>query len=146
MPAATIVAAWISADTGVGPAIASGSHVYSGNWADLPIVPPNINSAAAVTSTVLVLVAAAWPTSWMFEVVMPVSSMQQKIPNMNGTSPTRVVRNALIAADEFAWSSYQCPINRYEQTPMISHPTNSRNRFDARTTTSIAPVNIESTK
>jgi hypothetical protein len=32
---------------------------------------------------------------------------------MNGTSPTRVVMNALIAAEEFAWSSYQCPISRY---------------------------------
>ena len=30
-PATTIVAAWISADTGVGPAMASGNHVCSGN-------------------------------------------------------------------------------------------------------------------
>ncbi len=30
-PATTIVAAWISAETGVGPAMASGSHVCSGN-------------------------------------------------------------------------------------------------------------------
>ena len=67
------------------------------------------------------------------------------MPNMNGTSPTRVVRNALIAAEEFAWSSYQCPINRYEQMPMISQPTSSSNRFEARTTTSIAPVKIDST-
>ena len=29
-PAVTIVAAWISADTGVGPSIASGSQTYSG--------------------------------------------------------------------------------------------------------------------
>ena len=38
-PAVTIVAAWISAETGVGPAIASGSHVQSGICADLPIAP-----------------------------------------------------------------------------------------------------------
>ena len=31
-----MVAAWISADTGVGPAMASGSHTKSGSWADLP--------------------------------------------------------------------------------------------------------------
>ncbi len=49
-PAATIVAAWISAETGVGPAIASGSQTWSGNCADLPIVPPNSSSAAADTS------------------------------------------------------------------------------------------------
>src|SRR5512134_3250629 len=47
-PAATIVAAWIMADTGVGPAIASGSQMCSGNCADLPIVPPKTNSPATV--------------------------------------------------------------------------------------------------
>ena len=30
-PAVTMVAAWINAETGVGPAIASGSQVKSGN-------------------------------------------------------------------------------------------------------------------
>jgi hypothetical protein len=65
----------------------------------------------------------------MFDVVTPAITMQAKIPNMNGTSPIRVVMNALIAAEEFACSSYQCPINRYEQTPMISQPTSSSNRF-----------------
>ena len=38
-PAVTIVAAWISAETGVGPSIASGSHTCSGNCADLPTAP-----------------------------------------------------------------------------------------------------------
>ncbi len=35
----TIVAAWIRAETGVGPSIASGSQTYSGNWALLPNAP-----------------------------------------------------------------------------------------------------------
>ena len=48
----------------------------------------------------------------MFVVVKPVAKISAKIPNMNGTSPTRVVRNALIAALEFSCSSYQCPISR----------------------------------
>src|SRR5213083_441775 len=39
MPAATIVAAWISADTGVGPSIASGSQTCSGICALLPVAP-----------------------------------------------------------------------------------------------------------
>ena len=38
-PAVTMVAAWMSAETGVGPSIASGSHTCSGNWADLPTAP-----------------------------------------------------------------------------------------------------------
>ena len=46
-PAVTIVAAWISADTGVGPSMASGSHRYSGSWADLPTAPTNSSSAIA---------------------------------------------------------------------------------------------------
>src|SRR5271167_2875687 len=41
MPAVTMVAAWISAEIGVGPSIESGSHVCSGTWADLPIAPMN---------------------------------------------------------------------------------------------------------
>ena len=41
-PAATIVAAWISAETGVGPAIASGSQTCSGTWADFEIAPQKI--------------------------------------------------------------------------------------------------------
>ncbi len=40
-PAVTMVAAWISAETGVGPSIASGSQVCSRNCADLPIAPMN---------------------------------------------------------------------------------------------------------
>ena len=35
-PAVTMVAAWISADTGVGPSIASGSQVCRPSCADLP--------------------------------------------------------------------------------------------------------------
>ena len=40
-PAVTIVAAWISAETGVGPSIASGSQVWRPSCADLPIAPMN---------------------------------------------------------------------------------------------------------
>src|SRR5881409_2704372 len=48
-PAVTIVAAWIKADTGVGPAIASGSHTYNGICADFPHAPMNNNSASVHT-------------------------------------------------------------------------------------------------
>ena len=47
-PAVTIVAAWISAETGVGPSIASGSQTYSGNCADLPQAPTKSSRQAAV--------------------------------------------------------------------------------------------------
>src|ERR1700712_2635332 len=41
-PAATIVAAWMSADTDVGPSIASGSQVCNGNCADLAATAKNM--------------------------------------------------------------------------------------------------------
>src|SRR5664280_3787163 len=48
VPAATIVAAWISADAGVGPSIASGSQSWNGNCADLPATPTSRHRSAAV--------------------------------------------------------------------------------------------------
>ena len=47
-PAVTMVAAWMRADTGVGPAMASGSHTNSGSWAVLPQAPTNSIRAMAV--------------------------------------------------------------------------------------------------
>jgi len=41
MPAVTMVAAWISAEMGVGPSIESGNHTCSGTCADLPMAPMN---------------------------------------------------------------------------------------------------------
>src|SRR5690348_2966761 len=55
-PATTIVAAWMSAETGVGPAIASGNHVCNGNWPDLPMIA-SISAAAHHRINV-------WPTLW----------------------------------------------------------------------------------
>src|SRR5487761_898949 len=48
-PAVTIVAAWISAETGVGPSIASGSQVCRPSCADLPIAPTNNRMQASVS-------------------------------------------------------------------------------------------------
>jgi len=52
-PAVTMVAAWISAETGVGPSMASGSHVCSNSCADLPMAPMKSStqtSSMALTS------------------------------------------------------------------------------------------------
>src|SRR5881392_2144170 len=48
-PAVTMVAAWMRADTGVGPSMASGSHTYNGSCADLPTAPRNSRRQMAVT-------------------------------------------------------------------------------------------------
>ena len=48
-PAATMVAAWMRAETGVGPSIASASQVCRKICADLPMAP--MNSRMAATSS-----------------------------------------------------------------------------------------------
>ena len=50
IPLVTIVAAWISADTGVGPAIASGNQVYNGICALLPVHPRKSIKVIIVTT------------------------------------------------------------------------------------------------
>ena len=52
-PAVTIVAAWISAETGVGPSIASGSQVCNGTWADLANAPTSSSRQPATRSVLL---------------------------------------------------------------------------------------------
>ena len=54
-PAVTIVAAWINALTGVGPAIASGSQTYKGICADLPMAPTN--------RSIVIQTAVVFPTA-----------------------------------------------------------------------------------
>src|SRR4029079_4923170 len=49
-PDVTIVAAWISALTGVGPAVRPVIHTYSGICALLPVQPRNSISVAAVAT------------------------------------------------------------------------------------------------
>ena len=53
-PAVTIVAAWINADTGVGPSIASGNQVCKNICADFPIAP--INKRMQIKSMALMFI------------------------------------------------------------------------------------------
>ena len=54
-PAVTMVAAWIRAETGVGPSIASGSQTWRKSWADLPMAP--MNSRKPISSSI----GKSWP-------------------------------------------------------------------------------------
>src|SRR5690606_3066223 len=57
MPAVTMVAAWISAEIGVGPSIESGNQTCNGTCADLPIAPMNRQMQTTVGTD------HAWPGS-----------------------------------------------------------------------------------
>jgi hypothetical protein len=69
IPAVTIVAAWISAEIGVGPSIESGSQTCSGNCALLPMAPTKrqmqmtLSSSQGVPGRISIVLAAA-PPAW----------------------------------------------------------------------------------
>ena len=98
-----MVAAWISAETGVGPSIASGSHTCSGSCADLPMAPtkkstPIRLSGPQVCSAWNPPAASASPTAlnWSVPSVVKAASM----PSTNPASPMRLTMNALLAASD----------------------------------------------
>src|SRR5262245_34605034 len=97
-PAVTIVAAWISALTGVGPSIASGNQTISGNWALLPIAPRNSNRQIAVTVAAgRAASLSGWP-SVSANVSEPKLVQIRKMASTKPKSPMRLTTNAFLAA------------------------------------------------
>jgi hypothetical protein len=118
-PAVTMVAAWISAETGVGPSIASGNQVCSRNWADLPIAPMNSRrqvrvSASAFQPRKLMVLPVRPGAAWKMvsKSVEPTSMNTAKMPSAKPKSPTRLTTKALIAAALADGFWYQKPIRR----------------------------------
>jgi hypothetical protein len=137
-PAVTIVAAWINADTGVGPAIASGSHTYSGICALFPHAPMNSSNPIPVATAGLML--PTWPiTPEMLSV--PNAAKIHDIPSMNPMSPIRFTRNAFFPASAAKSFSKSNPMSRYEHNPTPSHPTNITAKLEPSTSTSIIAMN-----
>ena len=97
-PAVTIVAAWMSAETGVGPAIASGSQVCSGTCADCPTAPPSSRSAMIVTVVEPSGHRSRAPAIAACTSMVPTSRNSRKRPSSMAVSPTRVTTKALRAA------------------------------------------------
>jgi hypothetical protein len=93
-----MVAAWIRAETGVGPAIASGSQTKRGSCADLPATPSRKNNVIAKIKPGLL-----WAT---WAALAKISSNRrdpkpQKIRNIaikKPKSPIRLVTKAFLAA------------------------------------------------
>ena len=102
----TIVAAWMRALTGVGPSIASGSQTWSGNWALLPIAPTKSSSAMPVI--IHGAIAPDWSaagSSWkrpdrlvVVKLSVPTVVQTAMMPSAKPKSPTRLTRNAFLAA------------------------------------------------
>src|SRR5581483_6475605 len=149
-PAVTMVAAWIRAETGVGPSMASGSQVCSPSWADLPIAPTNKSRQSVVRISTL------WPAKMKFLPTMPGAAANTaskskvlntaqtpKMPSAKPKSPTRLTMKALIAAALAEGRVYQKPISRYDARPTPSQPKNSCRKLLAVTSISMAKVNSD---
>jgi hypothetical protein len=90
-----MVAAWMSADTGVGPSIASRSQDCSGACALLPHAPSRSSSPIAVIVPACACGAPAnTPANDTLPNVVNISMMARDRP----VSPTRLTRNAFFAA------------------------------------------------
>src|SRR4029077_2540916 len=91
IPAVTIVAAWINADTGVGPAIASGNHVYNGICALLPVAPIKSKRVMIVADGASLCSPSAENTSPKF--TEPTLAMIMNMAIKNARSPIRFITN-----------------------------------------------------
>lgn len=125
-----MVAAWMRAETGVGPSIASPSQDCSGTWADLPQA-----ASSSIRATAVSLPSVAPPTSPGCPSA-PSTGPKAKDPKVvnismmaidRPMSPTRLTRKAFFAAVAALGLCCQKPISRYEARPTPSQPTyNSR--------------------
>src|SRR5579862_6681804 len=101
----------MSAETGVGPSIASGSQVCSGTWADLAAhaikIATQIASSIPGDSCGTSANTAAYVTECNI-------ANSMKIANIKPTSPTTLITNALRAAATAEGRSNQNPIRKYE--------------------------------
>ena len=108
----------MSAETGVGPSIASGNQTWRGNWALLPMAPPKTSAAARVNNPTdpkrtagSILSSASRMTekskapnsasaasTSTTPVAEPTADHTIRIPMKNAKSPTRLVMKAFLAA------------------------------------------------
>src|SRR5947209_3321657 len=108
-PAVTMVAAWISADTGVGPSIASPNQACSGTCADLAQAPSSNSNPIAVNAPRLAPFAPA--NTPAYDSVPKVLNIKN-IPTASPASPTRFITNAFLAAVAAEGLRYQKPMSR----------------------------------
>ena len=100
-----MVAAWIRAETGVGPSMASGNQMCNGNMADLPAPPIKISTIAQVMAEIPIkLNPAAFANMLVPGSVslakskVPVTNDMIRIPIRKPRSAKRVTMNAFLDA------------------------------------------------
>ncbi len=104
-----MVAAWISADTGVGPSIASNNQDCRGTCADFPQAPSSSNSPS---SRAMVLLADAMPSLTSTKADEPKAQSISITARLIPMSPTRLTTKAFLAAVAAVGLCCQNPISR----------------------------------
>ncbi len=94
----TIVAAWMSALTGVGPSIASGSHVCSGICADFANAPTSSRMQPAVRSPSPRSNSSGARSNVARKSSVPTCLKMKNVPSTSPTSPRTLMTNALMPA------------------------------------------------
>jgi hypothetical protein len=107
-----MVAAWIRADTGVGPSMASGSQVCSGTWADFAKAPTSTRMRPAVRAPSWVApICLAWAKVPRKSSVFEWRKMKN-VPSTSPTSPTTLITKALSPAAVAVVRRYQKEMSR----------------------------------
>src|SRR5690242_1503374 len=117
-----MVAAWMSADTGVGPSIASSSQDCSGTCADLPQAA---SSSIRPSSVAQVLDRPSAPAFTEAKAEEPNRPHMLITASERPMSPTRLTTKAFLAATAADVLCCQNPISRYDARPTPSQPTNT---------------------
>ena len=106
-PAVTMVAAWMRAETGVGPAMASGSQTWSGICALLPAAPSMSSRVMAVIATPPAAKWSSAPAKIGMKSSVPKALKRRNMASRKPTSPIRLTMKAFFPASDFSRSLNQ---------------------------------------
>jgi hypothetical protein len=107
-----MVAAWIRAETGVGPSMASGSQVCSGTWADLAKAPTSRRMSPAVSAPPWALPSMPACLNVPRRSSVWAWRKMKNVPSTRPTSPTTLMTKALIPARVAVVRRYQKEMSR----------------------------------
>jgi hypothetical protein len=92
--------------------MASGSQVYSGIWADLPVQPRNRNRVMRVTIVPPAVSVSGASSAIRAKSRVPSSRHRRNIATRTPKSPIRFMMNAFLPASALALSLNQKPMRR----------------------------------
>ena len=122
-PAVTIVAAWINAETGVGPYIASGNHICKPICADFPTEATNNIKFDKTIKPLFCIHETCADTTLKSKLFA--FKKTNPAPKIIQTSPIRLTITAFNAALLACKRVNQKLTSKYEHNPTPSHPINS---------------------